>query len=232
MVHVEAGCRWRREFRSFWDHGEVMGRADGSPKVHRLDHEDAGRVVPCLVRAFWEYPETCHLLPVVHVRRRVLPRYLASDVRDAARFGGLEVASIDGDVVGASAWLGPHAYPVSRHRQIVEGASLATVAPWAIGALRESLRGAAANRERHVQFPPHYWLRAIGVDPDRQGQGIGATLLRAMLDQADAEGRGCFLFTATEQNARWYESIGFSTVSAYHPTPTWPQVWAMWREAT
>src|SRR5215467_8051980 len=45
---------------------------------------DAVRV---LVAAFWDYPETAHLLPDPARRRRVMPRYLASDVADTLRHG-------------------------------------------------------------------------------------------------------------------------------------------------
>ena len=199
-------------------------------QVQRLDRSEAGRVVPCLVRAFWTFPETCHLLPKDRVRRHVLPRYLGSDARSSAALEGLQGASIDGAVVGAAAWLPPHAYPVSLRRQIVEATHLLPVLPWGAGALREALKGQEANRERHAPCPPHYWLRVIGVDPDQQRQGIGTLLVRSMLDRADAGGHGCFLFTAVEDNALWYESLGFSALSTYHPTPTWPQVWAMWRD--
>ncbi len=134
--------------------------------------------------------------------------------------------------MGAAAWLPPGAYPISVWRQIVEGARLLPIAPWGLGALREARKGQAANRERHAPCPRHYWLRAIGVDPSRQGQGVGTALLRSMLERADAQGSGCFLFTATERNVRWYEAVGFTAVSTYHPTPTWPQVCAMWRDAS
>jgi GNAT superfamily N-acetyltransferase len=184
------------------------------------------------MRAFWDFPETCHLLPRERARRRVLPRYLGSDARDAAAFGTLQCVSDEGSVVGAAAWLPPHAYPVSLRRQAAEAFHLLPIVPWSIGALRKALKGQAANRDQHAGCPPHYWLRAIGVDPDRQGQGVGTLMMRSLLDRADADYRGCFLFTATEQNAHWYESFGFTVLSTYHPTPEWPQVWAMWRDAT
>lgn len=210
-------------------HVEMSKRSRGSVRVHPVGRSDVGKVVPCLVRAFWNFPETRHLLPAERARRRVLPRFLRSDARDAAGFQTLLAASQDDAVVGAAVWLPPLAYPVSLRRRVNEAMHLLPAAPWALGTLREAARGQAANRQHHAGCPPHYWLRAIGVDLERHGEGVGKTLMRPMLEQADARGRGCFLFTATAPNVTWYESFGFTVLSMYHPTSTWPQVWAMWR---
>src|SRR5699024_10294914 len=120
--------------------------------------------------------------------------------------------------------------PVPARRQLIEAATLAPAAPWAVGALREALRGRGANRARHQGFPPHHWLRVIGVSPEHHGRGIGGQLVRSVLRRADEDGCGAFLFTATAANADWYESFGFTVTSRYHPTPTWPETWAMWRD--
>lgn len=199
--------------------------------VERVERSEAHHVVSCLVEAFWDFPETCHLLPRASVRRRVLPRFLGADTSDAAAFGGLEAVRSNGVVVGAAAWLPPTTYPVSVRRQLQEATRLAPIAPWALGALREALRGRAANRHHHTSCPPHYWLRAIGVRPEHHGKGIGTLLVSSLLRRAEHDERGCFLFTATAQNASWYESFGFTVTASYHPTATWPEVWAMWRDA-
>ncbi len=184
------------------------------------------------MRAFWTFPESVHLLPDEDRRRRVLPRYLASDALDAADHGVLMGAEVDGTLVGAAAWLPPEAYPLSLARQVRQLLHVLPVAPWAIGAAREARRGQEANRAPHRARPPHYWLRAVGVDPAWQGRGVGTELIRPVLDRADHERRGAYLLTATPGNVTWYEGLGFSTVAAFRPTPRWPQVWAMWREPT
>ncbi len=81
--------------------------------VEALKSGDLPLAVKVLTAAFWEYPETVHLLPDERRRRRVLPRYLLSDARDAARFTTLLGAFADGRLVGAAAWIPPEAYPVS-----------------------------------------------------------------------------------------------------------------------
>jgi GNAT superfamily N-acetyltransferase len=193
-------------------------------------HSDIRRVLPAMTRAFWTFPETVHLLPDETKRARVLPRYLASDLRDAQAVGGLRIAEREGRAVGAAAWLPPGAYPISLRRQLAEVAALVPALPWGVAAAREGRRGQAANRTAHRAFAePHFFLRTVGVDPGHQGKGIGNELVTPMLDAADAQHVGSFLFTATEANAAWYHRLGFDTVKRYHPTPTWPEVWAMWR---
>lgn len=194
-----------------------------------LTGHEARRAVPALVRAFWTYPETIHLLPDETRRRRVLPRYLTSDALDSSSYGRLLGVENDGEIVGAAAWLPPEAYPVSMARQLRQVGDLVPAAPWAVGAARRGRQGQRRNREVHAGRPPHYWLRAIGVDPDWQGKGIGTVLLRPVLDRADLERRGCYLVTAVAKNVGWYQGFGFTTVDEFHPTPTWPKTWAMWR---
>jgi ribosomal protein S18 acetylase RimI-like enzyme len=183
-----------------------------------------------MIRAFWTYPEAVHLLPDETRRRRVLARYLASDMIDSAPFGLLLGATSGAQIVGVAAWLPPTGYPISTSRQLRQVVELLPAIPWALGAAREARRGQQANRQHHVGRPPHFYLRAIGIDPGSQRAGIGSALLRPVLERADREGVGCFLTTVTAENAAWYEQSGFSIAAEYHPTPTWPKVWAMWRE--
>jgi GNAT superfamily N-acetyltransferase len=194
----------------------------------RWDVEPRATVDP-LVEAFWDYPESLHLLPDERRRRRVLPRYLLSDARDAARFGMLLAAVDHGDVIGAAAWIPPEAYPVSARRQVRQALDLAPGLPWGIRAAGEARRGQSSNRAHHRIHPPHFYLRAVGVEPSVQTQGVGTALIRPVLDRADERAVGCFLQTAAIENVRWYERFGFTVAASYRPTPSWPPVWTMWR---
>lgn len=205
---------------------------DTAAVSRRLNSGEWGAAVRAMVQAFWDYPETMHLLPDEHRRARVLPRYLLSDLRDAARFHLLLGTEVDGGIVGAAAWIPPHAYPVSLGRQARQVLDLAPALPWGWRALREAQRGQAANRARHRVHPEHYYLRAIGVTPGMQARGLGSTLIGPVLEMADRDRVGCFLQTATPTNVSWYERFGFRAVDSYRPTPSWPEVWAMWRDPT
>lgn len=183
-----------------------------------------------LVAAFWDYPETCHLLPDSRRRRRVLPRYLASDCADSLAHNSLLGAWVADELVGVAAWLPPQAYPIPLRRQVAQAVHMVPALPWGVHAAREALRGQGANRGHHPKDAPHFYLRALGVDPRHQRGGVGGALLHPVLTQADESGVGCFLTTATRANVRYYEQFGFDVVATYRPTRTWPDVWAMWRK--
>jgi GNAT superfamily N-acetyltransferase len=202
--------------------GEVVVEACG----------DARSVLTCLTEAFWSYPETCHLLPSERARRRVLPRYLLADAASSARSGSLVRASLGGRVVGAAAWVPPGGYPIRLADQAREACHVLPAAPWGLAALGEARRGRAANQAAHAGRPPHRWLRAVGVSPEVQGQGVGSALLEHGIGAADRDGVGCFLVTATEANVAWYQRFGFEPVADYRPTPRWPHTWALWRPPT
>jgi ribosomal protein S18 acetylase RimI-like enzyme len=80
--------------------------------------------------------------------------------------------------------------------------------------LREVSRAVAAleeHRSRHVPGP-HVYLSALGVDPERQGEGIGTALMGPELARADAAGHPAYLETATGRNVLLYERVGFAVV--------------------
>ena len=126
------------------------------------------KIIPPLTRAFWDFPETLHLIPKEQNRHRVLPRYLASDVADAARYGTVFAAFDHNEVLGAATWLPPHTYPIGTRRQIRQVWRLVPTLPWTIRQAAEAARGHRANRARHKDQAPHYFLRAVGVDPPFQ----------------------------------------------------------------
>jgi ribosomal protein S18 acetylase RimI-like enzyme len=66
--------------------------------------------------------------------------------------------------------------------------------------------------ERRTPKEPHWHLGPVGVEPARQGTGIGNTMVRAFCAKMDAESALAFLETDQEKNARFYEKFGFVTV--------------------
>lgn len=182
-----------------------------------------------LVQAFWNYSETVHLLPSESARRRALPRYLSGDCADSQAYDALLGVVVDGQVVGAAAWLPPEAYPVPARRQVAQVRYLLPAVPWALGTAREARRGQLVNRARHPR-EPHFYLRSVGVLPSWQGRGVGGAMLLPMIEEADKRALGCYLTTAEFQNVAFYERFNFRVLASYYPTPTWPKVWSMWRD--
>jgi GNAT superfamily N-acetyltransferase len=72
-----------------------------------------------------------------------------------------------------------------------------------------------------------WFLDQVGVDPAKQGSGIGSALVRFGLGRARSDGRGAFLETAIGRNVPYYEEFGFR-VAAHGDAPLGgPHVWFM-----
>jgi predicted N-acetyltransferase YhbS len=79
-----------------------------------------------------------------------------------------------------------------------------------------------------ARVPADVWyLDAIGVDPSRQGRGVGDALVRHGLDAAADAGVDAFLETALAGNVRYYERFGFRVVDEGEPEPDGPHIWFM-----
>ena len=63
-------------------------------------------------------------------------------------------------------------------------------------------------RKRHPH-DPHWYLWFLGVEPERQGQGFGSVLLRALSARAEADRVPCYLETDKATSVKIYERHGY-----------------------
>jgi ribosomal protein S18 acetylase RimI-like enzyme len=92
------------------------------------------------------------------------------------------------------------------------------------GPLEEYLRGTMEANRRDQLFSlfeqmdgyqiqePHWHLTKIGVDPARQGQGIGSALMQHRLAACDKEGLPAYLESSNPANLPFYERHGFEVL--------------------
>lgn len=59
---------------------------------------------------------------------------------------------------------------------------------------------------------PHWYLFAIGVDPDHQSEGLGSTLMEHMLPKSDADGALAYLESSNPRNVPFYLRHGFEVM--------------------
>jgi GNAT superfamily N-acetyltransferase len=81
--------------------------------------------------------------------------------------------------------------------------------------------------EDQLPDEPAWFLDAIGVDPERQGEGIGASLVRWGIDRAASDGVPATLETGLIENVGYYERFGFRVVHEGEPEPGGVHVWFM-----
>lgn len=84
-------------------------------------------------------------------------------------------------------------------------------------------------RRKHLMPSPHWYLSAVGVDPGRQGEGLGSALVGSGMARADRDGRPIYLETETESNVRFYRRLGFEVIEEAVATGLGLPVWLMCR---
>ena len=198
------------------------------PTIATLRRDQIGDSSAVLTRAFDDDPVFRHLYPTARRRRWSCRRFLRAIVRDGLPFGDVWAAVDDGAVVGTAGWLPEGAYPPSRRR-----AARQLVAAWpallTAHTFRDGLRYLTETEKLHPN-EPHWYLAVIGVEPGRQGEGLGAKLLAAVLGRLDESGVPAYLETSTEENVAWYRHQGFEVQHEIRPASAGPPVWTMWRE--
>jgi ribosomal protein S18 acetylase RimI-like enzyme len=98
--------------------------------------------------------------------------------------------------------------------------------------LPRAIRLIGAMDAHHPPAPLHYYLWYLGVDPARQGHGIGESLMRAVLAHYDAAGVPTYLENSKPRNTRFYERLGYVGEPAFTPWFGGPAMIPMWRKRT
>jgi GNAT superfamily N-acetyltransferase len=184
----------------------------GAVQVVRLAATSVAAVGGVLARAFGDDPLMAYVLPDAAERSRLMPWYYEALVRYAYLAG--EVHTTAGEVVGGAVWL-PEGDAASAPGLLAAAGLLETPAVLGAGPF-ERLSGAVRHlRQRRLRDAPpaHWYLSLLGVEPARQGTGVGGALLRPMLVRADAEERTCYLETFVAGNVPFYRRYGFDVVT-------------------
>jgi GNAT superfamily N-acetyltransferase len=181
-----------------------------------------------LARAFQDDPGAIVFDPDPARRRERLPGFFRSFVAAGlAEAGGLVVA---GDpVAGIACWFGPDQHGPSEEAMDAHGFG-DVLESWGPDASRRILTMVDEIEVQHDRriAGPHFRLDFFGVDPERQGTGIGSALIEHGHRIADDLGLPCYLETFTEANVRYYERRGYA-VSGEYPVGDGVPVYAMVR---
>ena len=107
---------------------------------------------------------------------------------------------------------------------------LAPTGPYIVGRRTVAgLRLLAAIDALHPK-EPHWYLCTLGTEPDRQGRGVGSSLLAEGLARVDEEGMPAYLESSKERNLPLYARFGFEVVGEIRGPAGAPPMWRMWRE--
>lgn len=88
------------------------------------------------------------------------------------------------------------------------------------------------DRRKALMPEPHWYIPAIGVDPQSQGMGFGSALMNHGITRADRDEAPIYLETETERNLSFYRPLGFDVIEEFTPKGVDIQMWFMARRGT
>jgi ribosomal protein S18 acetylase RimI-like enzyme len=185
-------------------------------------------VVEALTRAFQDDPATRWMIPDEE-RREMMNRWLFQNMLKYASKQG--VVHTTPDSAGAAIWLPPK----KPHMGALDMLRLGMwQMPFRAGfsSIPRFMSVMNSVDKLHKHDPPkrHWYLAVLGVDTDRQGQGIGGELMQPVLKRADSDNLTCYLETAKEINVTFYQKHGFEVVKEFPLGGDGPPFWTMLRQ--
>lgn len=178
-------------------------------------------------RAFFEDPMMTYVFPEPLKRTISLARLMRTVVNYCYLYG--KVFTND-NLEGIACWLIPEKTSFTCARKIGSGMIL------------DPLRIGHSNQQRLNKFikltdrmereciqQPHWYLWYLGVEPTKQRHGIGASLLKSMINQIDQDGSPCYLETANYRDIAYYEKFNFRIVGQKRIPNTFFDITAMIR---
>lgn len=185
-----------------------------APEVDRYE------TVEVLIAAFRDDPAVRSLYPTDIEYIRFFPGFLMAFGGRAFDAGAVD---IDGEGHAAALWFPPG----------VEPDADAVMNHLAVSIPKKRLGPLAAGMEVQASLhptEPHWYLPWMGVVPEAQGMGIGASLLREGLARADADRLPVYLEATTQRSAAFYARHGFE-IRETIDLPDYPEIVTMWRLA-
>jgi GNAT superfamily N-acetyltransferase len=194
-----------------------------TPTIHKATPDDVTHIAGVLSRAFFDDPAFRWWIPDDERRRRTLPGFFEFDTNVQL---GYDEVYVDGDRAGVALWVPPSDDPPDEAEAEELGRRIAEmVSVDEAGRVFELL----ALFEEHHPHEPHYYLDFMGVEPARQGQGIGSALMAPVLERCDRQRIAAYTEATSPRNRRLYERNGFVTVGEIAPA-SGPPLWPMRRD--
>ena len=172
---------------------------------------DVGTAAGILARAFHTDPPFEYFIPSPTRRAELLPKFFERFVRHGQIFG--EVHATPQRPEAIAIWLPPGETDITPEAARCSGLDELEDVFGPENFHRLSTFLARMTKMHHAAMPDDHWYLAfIGVEPNRQGRGLGSVLLQSMLARSRHERVACYLETFLERNVPFYHRHGFTVV--------------------
>lgn len=175
-----------------------------------------------LAAAFTDDPVFGWLLPDERTRQARLRRFFTLGLRHMGFARGTVWTSEQR--AGAAVCIPPGKWQLPPRVALAQGPAF-----WrAFGRRLPVATALQAKMELRHERRPHWYVLAVGVRPERQGEGLGSALLAPTLERCDRDGLLAYLEASSERSAALYERLGFEHVGELRLAGS-PPVWKMLR---
>jgi GNAT superfamily N-acetyltransferase len=200
----------------------VRPRPDGSD-IRKVTEADVSRVAEALARAFEDDPFMSWVFSDDSERLRRLTRGFDLLLRKV--WLPQDEGFTTDRRIGAAMWMPPGTWRLHPLEQLRLLPAMISRFRGDLGRLARVLIRMESEHPRR----PHYYLPVIGLEPEWQGRGFGAALLRPTLERCDEEALPAYLEASSPRNRALYERHGFEATGEVTIADS-PPFWPMWRE--
>lgn len=171
-------------------------------------HPETENLARMLGRAFYEDPLFVYFFPNDSKREQQSYHTFRYMLRYAHLKGN--VVCSENSVDGAALWI-PSDKIQHSPLDLVRLGLLPALVDQGISAVRRQLSALEDMYSMHktIISEPHYYLTVFGVEPEKQGKGLGSSILRPTLERFDHEGIPAYLDTHNPENVSLYLRFGF-----------------------
>jgi ribosomal protein S18 acetylase RimI-like enzyme len=201
----------------------------GMTLINRWRGENAVGLAAMLARAFYHDPLYTCVFPDPAERETGLAWDMGNLLRYGLLYGEVLVTE---DLAASAVCLPPGETDFTEDRVAAAGmlGAAAALGPEAAARLHE-FDDVSDKLHSSALTHPHWYLAVLGVEPARQGRGLGSTLLDALVEKAERLQAAIYLETLNPANLTYYERWGFEVRAVAALSNGGVPVWGMVRQA-